>query len=212
MEDYYDSKKSNKVEVLKSSYTSKSKGVYLLDRKTNNLSKVNSISKTFSLQNIKYLYQSIKKLKKHLFISNNRNKFIVQNYINNLKGDYRIIIYGNKYYSLYRENRENDFRASGSMRFHFDTVLPKGLLDFSKNIFTSLDVSFVALDIAEKNGEFFLFEFQVISFGQYTFEKSSGFYTEVNGEWNFIKETPDLELEFVTSIINYLKNKNICVQ
>ena len=40
-------------------------------------------------------------------------KFIVQNYIEGLSGDYKVLKYGSRFYSLYRKNRDNDFRASG---------------------------------------------------------------------------------------------------
>jgi hypothetical protein len=70
----------------------------------------------------------------------------------------------------------------------------------------------IALDIAEKDGEFFLFEFQVISFGQYTFEKSIGYYSKDGADWKFFKEVPDLELEFVNSVNTYINKVNICAR
>jgi glutathione synthase/RimK-type ligase-like ATP-grasp enzyme len=207
-EDYLKFFNYSGVYVLKSSDTSKSKGVYLIKNYLDT-SKVKKLSKTFSFQNLRYLYRSVRKFKKHLFISNYRKKFILQEYIPNLSGDYRVIVYGNKYYVLYRKNRINDFRASGSMRFYFGTSLPDGLLNFSKEVFQSFHVPFIALDIGEKNGAFYLFEFQAVSFGQYTFEKSSGYYFKQGESWVFKKEKPDLESEFVTSIVKYLKDNNI---
>ena len=51
--------------------------------------------------------------KKYHRASVHNRKFIVQNYIDGLSGDYKVLKYGSKFYSLYRKNRDNDFRASG---------------------------------------------------------------------------------------------------
>jgi glutathione synthase/RimK-type ligase-like ATP-grasp enzyme len=176
----------------------------LLNSDSKNKKLIRKVSKTFSLQNLRYVYQSIVKFKRHLPISNNRKKFIIQNFVEGLKGDYRVIAYGDKYYVLYRENRDDDFRASGSMKFHLDTVLPDGLLNYASSVFKNMNVPYIALDIAVKDGLFYLFEFQALSFGQYTFEKSNGYYTLKENNWEFIKETPDLELEFSRSILKFI--------
>ena len=158
--------------VLKSSSTSKSRGVYLLKDVKNKIRLPRYVSKTFSFQNLKYFIEKIKTGNTPLRISNNRNKFIIQPYIGGLSGDYRVVVYGNKFYVLYRENRDNDFRASGSMKFNYNVKHPEGLLDYSKRIFDSFDTPYIALDIGIRDKIFYLFEFQFISFGQYTLEKS----------------------------------------
>jgi len=186
--------------VLKSSNTSKSKGVFLLsnNKQKHRLPKI--ISRSPSLQNLRYVIERIKTGKKPLHISNHRNKFTLQPYINDLKGDYRVVIYGDKFYVLYRSNRRNDFRASGSMIFNYDISLPNGLLDYSKQVFESFDTPFMALDIGFKNNEFFLFEFQFISFGQYTLEKSKFYYSLKDNVWQKELENPDLEREIASSV------------
>ncbi len=196
--------------VLKSSNTSKSKGVFLLKNIKDKIVLPKKASRTFSFKNLQYLIEKIKTGNNPLYISNNRNKFILQPYIDGLNGDYRIVVYGNKYYVLYRKNRINDFRASGSMRFNYDMVIPEGLLDFSKKVFDGFDVPYMALDIGVKGKEFFVFEFQFLSFGQYTLEKSKFFYSlDDDGGWKKINETPDLEKEIATSVVDYInKYKN----
>lgn len=167
---------NEKTFVLKSSHSSKSKGVFLLDdqRKKTKLPKI--ISRTFSLQNLHYFIERLKTGNQPLPISNHRRKFILQQYIDGLQGDYHVVVYGKKFYILYRKNRTDDFRASGSMKFNYDIELPTGLLDYAKKILESFNVPYIALDIGIKKGEFFLFEFQFLSFGQYTLEKSSFYY------------------------------------
>jgi glutathione synthase/RimK-type ligase-like ATP-grasp enzyme len=202
-------KVKEKTFVLKLSSTSKSKGVFLLKNLKDKLNLPKKISRTFSLKNLQYFIEKIKTGNNPLYISNNRNKFILQPFINGLNGDYRIVIYNDKYYVLYRKNRINDFRASGSMRFDYDIVLPEGLLDFSKKIFDGFDVPYIALDIGVKDKEFFVFEFQFLSFGQYTLEKSKFFYQLEEGGWEKINEEPDLEREITTSVTNYINKHRI---
>lgn len=194
--------------VLKSSNTSKSRGVYLLKSLKEKIDIPKFASRTLSTQNIRYFIEWIKTGKKPLVISNNRHKFVLQQYVSGLKGDYRIVIYGNKYYVLYRENRPNDFRASGSMRFHDEIELPTGILDYSRKIFENFEVPYIALDIGFDDKNFYLFEFQFISFGQYTLEKSKFFYQADNeGKWNKVYETPDLEREISSSVAAYIKKR-----
>lgn len=192
--------------VLKSSNTSKSRGVSMLSINKDPFSAPRSISHTFSLQNLKYLIERIRTGNKPLQISNNRHKFILQPHIAGLAGDYRVVVYGEKFYVLYRANRDNDFRASGSMKFKYDIELPEGLLNFSKRVFDSFDTPYIALDIGIIGNNFYLFEFQFLSFGQYTLEKSSFFYRLINGIWEKIIETPDLEREISASVARFISN------
>ncbi len=190
--------------VLKSSSTSKSNGVFLLQSISDKISLPRKISSTFSFKNLEYFFEKIRTGNKPLLISNNRNKFILQTYIGGLKGDYRVVVYGKKYYVLYRENRDNDFRASGSMKFNYDAPMPNGLLDFSKKVFEGFNVPYIAIDIGVKENDFFVFEFQFLSFGQYTLEKSNYFYSLKENKWVKTEEKPDLEREIVVSLVDYI--------
>lgn len=193
--------------VLKSGNTSKSRGVFLLKNIKQKLNLPKLISRSPSLQNFRYLIERIKTGKKPLYISNHRKKFILQSYISDLQGDYRVVIYGDKFYVLYRSNRPNDFRASGSMRFNYDIKLPEGLLDYARQVFESFNVPFMALDIGVKDSNFFLFEFQFISFGQYTLEKSKFYYYLKDNMWQKVFEEPDLEKEIATSVVKFIKKQ-----
>lgn len=200
--------------VLKASATSKSKGVALLRTSKEKTYLPKKISGSPSFQNLRYYLEWFRSGKNPLMISNHRNKFVVQNYVDGLDGDYRVVVYGNKFYVLYRANREKDFRASGSMKFNYDIEVPQGLLDFSKKVFESFDVPYMALDIGMKGHDFYLFEFQFLSFGQYTLEKSRFNYQLFDGTWQKVIETPDLEREIANSAASYIKRQDtkLCVE
>jgi|GEM_PF-183544 len=205
-EDYANDLKNvgKKTFVIKSSDTSKSRGVFLLDSMNKIINIPRAISRTFSFKNFSYFVETIITGEKTRKISNHRKKFILQEYIGGLPGDYRVVIYGDKYYVLFRKNRQEDFRASGSMDFNYDIALPENLLNYSKKVFEKCDAPYVALDIGFKDGIFYLFEFQFLSFGQYTIENSHFYYTFQKNEWNKVFEAPDLEREIAQSVCQFI--------
>jgi len=138
-----------------------------------------------------------------------RNKFIIQKYIANLQNDWKVLVFGKKYFVLMRYNRKNDFRASGSGNFIFPSELPAGLLDFCQYIFEKLGVPNVSLDIAFDGEKFLLIEFQAIFFGSYTLTKSKYYFTMHENRWE--KNYGEIELEkiYVESIINFIEQKKI---
>ena len=190
--------------VLKASDSSKSRGVSLMRSTRDKIRLPKKVSRTPSMTNLRYCIEGLKTGEKPLFISNHRNKFILQPFIDGLPGDYRVVIYGDKFYVLSRENRPDDFRASGSGRFDFNRQVPEGLLDYARTVFKSFDVPFMAMDIGLKQREFYLFEFQFLSFGQYTLEKSGFFYRFENNSWSKVSERPDLEREIAASVAWYI--------
>ncbi len=191
--------------VIKPSLGSRSRDIYKVDNLKEAIKKIKKISRTFTLTNIKRAVQSFFDKKGYKPISNFRNKFIVQNYISGLKSDYKILVYGNKYYILERKNRKNDFRASGSGLFSFPENLPEGLLDYSSKIFSKFKTPFISMDIAVKGDRFYLIEFQFISFGQLTLEKSNFYFTKTNNSWKKINSKSDLEGTFTEAVDNYVK-------
>lgn len=139
-----------------------------------------------------------------------RNKFIVQQFIPNLKNDWKVLIYGNRFYILYRGVRDNDFRASGSGKFIFDNdnLIPDGLFNFAEKAFNSFNVPNASFDICYDGSNYYLTEFQFIYFGTTTLEKNNCYYIkDNNNKWVKIIEQIELEKVYVDSIINYL-NKN----
>ena len=194
--------------IVKPAKGSMSKGVSL--HKTHNSAKkaINNISKS------RYLFQDFKdylrrfKHKGYVPNSKHRKKFITQNYIENLTGDWKILIYGNRYYVLSRENRKNDFRASGGGHLSYNKKVPDQLLDFSKDIFDELDVPNLSIDIGLSNDELYLIEFQALFFGTYTLEYSEYYFTKEEHTWQVVEENSVLEKVYVESIHSYINNQN----
>lgn len=198
--------------VIKPGSGTRSRGVGLLKTHSDKKILPYKISRSFTFDNFKLFLSKIKTGKPFTPISNNRKKFIVQNFIGDLDGDFRILAYGEKYYAVFRRNRENNFTASGSGKLDFDAKLPIGLLDYAKAVYKKLNTPYVSLDIGYRDGEFFLFEFQCLCLGQYTLEKSKFYYMQsLDGEWKKVQETPDLEREVAVTVSCYIKEK-ICAE
>lgn len=197
--------KSDDPFVIKPGSGTRSSMVSLLDSDSKKKKHSHKISRTFTLDNFKLFVSKLKTGKPFTPMSNNRRKFIIQNFIPNLKGDYRILVYGKKYYVVFRGNRDNSFTASGSGKLDFNTPIPKGLLDYARGIYEKFNTPFMSLDIGTNDGNFHLFEFQCLCLGQYTLEKSKFYYHETSPcVWDKVFETPDLEREIVDTIVQYI--------
>lgn len=196
--------------VVKTFAGCKSRGVYLAKNEGELKKYVKKISKSKSfLKDLKDFLRFFKYKFHYKKESTYRKKFIVQNLIPNLKDDWKVLVYDNRCYVLNRSVLQNDFRASGSGKFKFVTDLPEGLLDFSYKMKTIFDVPHVSLDIAYDGNRFHLLEFQCVLFGTTTLEKSEFFFErDESSSWKRVDEKPDLEKVYVSSIVNYLKEKN----
>lgn len=76
-----------------------------------------------------------------------RRKFLVQEFVPGLSGDFKVLRMGDRYYTLYRRNRPGDFRASGSGDFDFqDTggVDRDALLDYAERAAEMIDTPLVS--------------------------------------------------------------------
>lgn len=135
-----------------------------------------------------------------------RKKFILQDFIPSLQGDYKVLIFSNKYFVLHRGNRPNDFRASGSGILNYQKNIPDGLLKFANEFFKDLNVPNASLDIAFNGNSFFLIEFQCLYFGTYTLTYSD-FHWELNdNQFSLITERVNLENEYVKSITTFIRS------
>jgi hypothetical protein len=138
-------------------------------------------------------------------------KFIVQEFIPELLNDYKVLVYGDKYYILKRGIKAGDFRASGSRtNYHIgeESIPPTGIFDYAKKLKELLKVPNLSADIAF-DGEFFhLIEFQCIFFGSYTQLFSKCYFTQKNLQWEAVYETINLEKLYADSIINFIENGN----
>ncbi|RPH30780.1 MAG: hypothetical protein EHM93_15070 [Bacteroidales bacterium] len=133
-----------------------------------------------------------------------RKKFIIQNMIEGLEGDWKILVYGDKYYPLKRKNRKDDFRASGGGLLSYEKVLPKGLLSFAKTVYESFNVPNLSIDIGFNGNDFFLIEFQALYFGTYTIEKSEFYFIQGENKWEIREERSILEKEYARSVSAFI--------
>ena len=135
--------------------------------------------------------------------SNHRRKFVVQSYVANLANDYKILVFADRYYVLFRRNRRNDFRASGSGLFEYREDVPAGLLDFAERVFQSFAAPYASLDIGFNEHEYFLFEFQFVHMGTFTLENSPFYFVKEGAEWRRVTGRSVLEEEVARSVVSY---------
>jgi hypothetical protein len=192
--------------VIKTSSGSMSKGVSRADNDINLLKIAKHISSTF---NFRLLLKDLMRELAHpgyKMESTNRKKFIVQPMIEELKNDWKVLVYDDYVYVLKRCIRDNDFRASGS-HYNYKSGSESGitieLLNFARAIFKKLDVPFLSLDLASKNGIPYLIEFQTIYFGTSTHYMSKDCYLYKNDDWDVIPNVLNQEEIFVQSIVRY---------
>lgn len=195
--------------VIKKTEGYKSRGVYLagdfgsLVRKARKLCRTKDLRTELKDIVRTFFYEGFKK--ESLY----RRKFIIQKFIPGLESDYKILIFGDKYYVLQRSVRDQDFRASGSGLFSYPEILPAGLLDFSERVFRYFDVPAISLDIGCDKSRFYVFEIQFIYFGTYTIEHSEFCFKRVNQTWEIIKGRSVLEAEYAGCISDYLYRKGL---
>lgn len=195
--------------VYKKSSGSKSRGVGLAKNLDELFQASKNISKSINPRDFFWEKGRVIKYRTYIPDSSYRKKFVIQNLIDNLSFDFKILVYTDKYYVIKRYNRPNDFRASGGGLLEYTTELPDGLLDFSKKIFTSFSVPNISLDIAFDGKNFHVIEVQFIYFGTYTLEHSNfHFLSKGLNDWELIKTKTDLEEVYAESIIYYINNLN----
>ena len=193
--------------VIKNHAGAMSRGVERADSHDELIKIAKKTSKSLScMHDIKELLRKVKYRSKYIRESFYRNKFVVQNFIENLNNDWKVLVYSDKCFVLYRGNRKNDFRASGSGDFEFKKELPEGLLNYAYIIKNKFNVPHISLDIGYDGERFHLLEFQFIYFGTTTIEKAPFYFVYQNKKWNIIEEKVNLEKIYVESIVEFLKD------
>jgi glutathione synthase/RimK-type ligase-like ATP-grasp enzyme len=195
--------------VIKAAAGSMSKGVAKADN-SDELWKMSldvSVSPEMK-SDFKDLLRGIKYGRKYVKESTHRNKFIVQNFITGLSNDWKVLVYHNLCYILYRGVRTNDFRASGSGKFVFNKEIPKGILDYAIAIKNHFKVPHISLDIGFDGTKFHLIEFQFINFGTTTIEKSDFWFEKNEDTWLLKEGKSDLEEMYINSIVEFLKEQD----
>lgn len=140
--------------------------------------------------------------------STHRNKYIVQEMLPGLNGDFKILCYGKRFYCLYRKNRTNDFRASGSGLVSWDIeqyVDGAELLNYASEIYRTLRTPIASLDVAYDGKAFNLIEFQILHFGTLTAEKSDYYYTKTDERWSKVQEVCIIEETLADAVALYIR-------
>ena len=132
--------------------------------------------------------------------------FIIQEFIPDLEFNYRVLILYDKYYVTKRHVMYNDYRASGAKKFDFDFEPPRNIMDFAEEIHKKLKNPVLSLDICEREGKFYLIEYQALHFGINVFVKSEGYYTPSGNGWIFKKRTSTFESDLAEAYIKHITN------
>lgn len=141
------------------------------------------------------------------------SKVIIQEFIENLSYDYKVLKFSERYYVLKRENRKDDFRASGSGSFvfpHLDDEV-RLVLSFANNVGNIMDEEILSLDIGYDgiNRDYHLIEFQLVMFGKYTMQFAECFFElNNNGEWIAKKSIYTVEEEYAESMKKAIQKKS----
>ncbi|MDH1699105.1 hypothetical protein N5I05_11295 [Acinetobacter johnsonii] len=137
------------------------------------------------------------------------NLFVEQDFISNLACDYKVLVFGDRYFVLKRNVRKNDFRASGSGDFEFLDP-PVEVLNFAKEIADTLKNPYLSLDIAQSDKGCHLIEFQATNFGPYTLLNAPVRYVKVENSWKKEVNCRDLESNYAYALNYFLKNLFNC--
>ncbi len=194
--------------VIKTSEGAGSLNVSLVNNRPELLKEAWRISRTRNFDEIVREHgKRILRRGRHHAKSLHRQKFIVQDLIPGLTGDFKVLKFGDRYYTLWRQNRPGDFRASGSGIFDFhDThgVERAALLEYAEHVAETLGTPTASLDVGFDGHDFHLIEFQCLHFGTLTAERSTHYYTRSGGSWQQVAERCDIEAVFCEAIVQHL--------
>ncbi len=129
--------------------------------------------------------------------------YVLQPFVDGAAGDWKVLVFGDRYFALRRDVRPGDFRASGSGRFAHDTP-PDSVLDFARRTFERLDVPMVSLDIIEVGGECSLVEFQGLHFGTLTLDDAPHYFRPTADRWERVPGPSVLEDEYARALLRHL--------
>ncbi len=120
---------------------------------------------------------------------------VVQQFVAGLDSDFKVLVFGDRFYCLKRFTRKNDFRASGSGDFEPVSEANESLLDYAQSIYAEMRSPCLSLDIAiDRHGVFYLIEFQAIHFGPTTVYLNETYFRLTSEGWQTLPKD-DLVLE-----------------
>ena len=208
--------------VVKSSAGSGSSGVILAKNEQELIAAVKRVSKRsyrdlqhtfYKAKGFQLLKNFYRKLTKTLPVVYHQisGKFIIQTFVPELGNDFKVLVFGDKFYVLRRNNRDGDFRASGSGKFTFPSEIDEicAVLSFAKFAYETIDMPLASLDIGFDGKKCNLIEFQCLNFGPYTLQFSEWYFIQTEAGWEKVVTESELEQEYVNAIDLYLKRKNL---
>jgi len=131
-------------------------------------------------------------------------KIILQEYIDGIENDWKILVFGDRIFYLKRYFRDNDFRASGSGNFDSNIHPDKDILEFAMKVRMLLNTPWVSLDIIKRGSDIYLIEYQCVHFGLYTVMKSTEHYVYRDGIMEVVKAKVDEDVLFAEELHKYI--------
>ena len=144
-----------------------------------------------------------------------RGNFVVQDFIPDLKNDWKIYYFGDRAYIFNRPVLpKRGFRASGggydNYSYGLEAQAPEGMLDFGWKIFRALDIPCVSMDVAWDGRRFYLLEFQCVYFGTAGILRkySRVFFQRSEVGWQASDNEGIIEKTYAYGITWYLKERS----
>lgn len=157
----------------------------------------------------KYLFPKRYNRQWEEYLSFGKKRFVLQKFIPGLKHDFKVLIFGEKFYVLKRYVAKDDFRASGSGIHSRDLNLNDNELIAVLNEASAFKRKFkshiYSLDVCVSNGVAYIIEFQFTHVGPVTLSESECFFTcTSSGAWEKITAKSNLENEFSLAVLRYI--------
>jgi len=199
--------------VLKKLDGSGSKGVQLIYNEHELKESINKKVYDFKYRSARYVYEKLKNIftnstSEKLKYYSEYNNYIIQEFVPNLEFDYKVLIFGEKYYVLKRNIKKGDFRASGSGNFEFVDI-ENDLLNYANDLFNKFNEPFISFDICFDGDKYYLIEYQGIHFGPYTQLFADGYYYKVGNSWKFLNKRIQLDEVLASSLYLFMQNNKI---
>ena len=193
--------------IMKGASGALSRNVQLIQNKKEGIRTFNKmVPKVALTHRVKELIRRIRHGNNYSHEAIRRGKVVLQNYIPNILFDWKVLIYFDTVYVLKRNNRPNDFRASGSGLFSYEENISHEILDLAWETRKKLNVPHLSLDIAMTKTQPIIFEFQVLGFGTKTMEFAPFYFKKVGEKWSLNRDKKELEEVYVASLVSYLKD------
>ncbi|EAS44644.1 hypothetical protein C9J48_17710 [Photobacterium profundum] len=135
-------------------------------------------------------------------------RVVLQEFIPDLKFDWKVLVFDNKVFVLKRFTRDDDFRASGSGKFDYHCVADDKLIKFAVETRKKLNTPFVSLDISESSLGYSIIEYQSVHFG---------LATAINAQYEYVyshesiikrdKSFDNVEMLFAQSISSFIRGR-----